>query len=216
MSKNRVLVYAGAHLGGSLSQHLRNFDLIFAFEANPLFCEQLKSKFTKHKNLNVINAALCKTHGEKVEFNISSNNGDSSSLLSPNKQNCLYEAIKPCMKISVDGLNLRMFLEERGIEKINTYISDLQGYDYEVLKTLKPLIDAGSIETIECEVSKTNKTSIYEYGGIEPNTDENFDSLLSHRYERVATGWGNLLDGVFANVPDDWCEWDVRWKLKTA
>lgn len=214
--KHRILIYAGAHLGGSLSRHLNDYDLIFAFEANPLFCDQMVYRFSQHKNLNIINAALCKSHGEKVEFNISSNNGDSSSLLFPNKQNSLYEAIKPCMKISVDGVNLRMFLQERGIEKINTYISDLQGYDYEVLKTLKPLIDAGSIETIECEVSKTNRTSIYEYGTIEPNTDENFDSLLSHRYERVATGWGNLQDGVFNQVPSEWSEWDVKWKLKSS
>lgn len=213
---NKVLVYAGAHLGGSLSQHLNDFDVIFAFEANPWFCEHLTSRFSQYKNLHVVNAALCNAHRQKVLFNISRNNGDSSSLLSANKENSLYEAILPSTQVMVEGINLGMFLAEKNIERIDTYISDLQGYDYEVLKTLNPLIDRGAISRIECEVAKANKVSIYEYGDIEPNTDENFDSFLGHRYERVATGWGNLQDGVFANVPDNWSEWDVRWKLKTS
>ena len=213
---SKVLVYAGAHVGGSLSQHLNNFDTIFAFEANPWFCEHMRSIFKQYKNLHVVNAALCKVHGEKVVFNISKNNGDSSSLLMPNKDNPLHDLIQPSMQVLVDGVNLGIFLAERGIEKIDTYISDLQGYDYEVLKTLKPLIDRGAINTIECEVEKTDKPPIYVVEGIERNIEENFNTILGKNYEKVATGWGRLTDGVFANVPDNWCEWDVRWKLKAS
>lgn len=213
---NKVLVYAGAHLGGSLSQHLNNYDLIFAFEANPWFCEYMASRFSQHKNLHIVNAALCKVHGEKVVFNISRNNGDSSSLLMPNKENSMHDGIRPSAQILVDGVNLGIFLAEKGIEKIDTYISDLQGYDYEVLKTLKPLIDRGAINTIECEVEKTDKPPIYVVDGIERNIEENFNTILGKNYEKVATGWGRLTDGVFGNVPDNWCEWDVRWKLKAS
>lgn len=213
---NRVLVYAGAHLGGSLSQYLNSFDTIFAFEANPWFCEHLKSKFLQYKNLHVVNAALCNVHRQKVVFNISKNNGDSSSLLVANEKNPLHDAIQPSAQVLVEGVNLGVFLMENGIEKIDTYISDLQGYDYEVLKTLKPLIDRGAINTIECEVEKTDKPPIYVVEGIDRNIEENFNTILGKNYEKVATGWGRLTDGVFANVPDNWCEWDVRWKLKSA
>jgi FkbM family methyltransferase len=213
---HRVLVYAGAHLGGSLSTHLRDFDRVIAFEANPWFCEHLIETYGHHENLTVVNGALCEIHGTPVSFYISKNGGDSSSLLKPNKDNALFSAIQPSQQVVADGINLCTFLKEQGIDAIDTYISDLQGYDYVVLKTMKPFIDRGAIRVIECEVSKSNRTPIYEYGSIEANTDENFESLLSDRYERIATGWGRLTDGIFSDVPENWSEWDVRWRLKTT
>jgi hypothetical protein len=29
-------------------------------------------------------------------------------------------------------------------------------------------------------------------------------------------GWGRLTDGIFSDVPENWSEWDVRWRLKTT
>ena len=217
MMNRKTLVYAGAHLGGGLSSYIYQYDVIYAFEANPKFCEELKRRYSSiDKDIRIVNAALCESHGSKVQFNISSNNGDSSSILAPNKENCLFDLIKPSETVVVDGMNLATFLNENGVAEIDCYVSDLQGYDFTVLNTMTDFIRKSLIKTIQCEVAKKDKVSIYEYGSIAPNTEENFNSLLADKYEKVATGWGNLQDGVFNEVPSDWSEWDIRWKLKTA
>ena len=38
--------------------------------------------------------------------------------------------------------------------------------------------------------------------------------MLKDRYEKVASGWGYLENGKLEDVPDNWCEYDVKWELK--
>lgn len=213
----KILVYAGVHLGGGLASYISDYDTIYAFEANPSFCEHLNRKYAStQKDIHIVNVALCESHGSKVQFNISSNNGDSSSILTPNKENCLFDFIKPSETVMVDGVNLSTFLNECGVTQIECYVSDLQGYDFVVLNTMSDFIKNGRIKSIQCEVAKKDKISIYDYGSVMPNIEENFNSLLGEKYDKVATGWGNLQDGVFNQVPSEWSEWDIRWKLKSS
>lgn len=214
-TNQRVLVYVGCHVGNSLAKHIQNFDVVYAFEANPMFCSILSNKFAKNKNVSIVNAAVCAEHGGVAKFNISENDGDSSSLLEPNNQNSLYSKIKTKNVVYVPKVCLSDFFKEKNINKIDLYVSDLQGYDFIVLKTLKEMIVNKQIHTIQCEVLKNNKIPIYENKekSLE-NTEENFDNFLSDYYDKIATGWGHLEDGVFNDVPSDWCEWDVKWRVK--
>lgn len=213
----KTLVYVGAHVGGSLSQLVLKYDKVFAFEANPWFCDGLRKSFACVPHVTIVNAAIGEQHGGTIKFNISKNNGDSSSILTPNKENCLHDIISSELQIEVPAMNLGIFLKEQGIDQVTTYISDLQGYDFIVLSSLKGLIDSKSILEIQCEVGKEDKPFIY----INPNPsteniESNFNTLLGENYKKVATGWGTLTDGVFQEVPPTWAEWDIRWKLKSA
>ena len=215
ISEKTVLVYVGAHVGNSLQNHVNSYDEVYAFEANPNFCEYLKSRFQDNKNVTIINAAICEKHNDFIDFNISKNNGDSSSILKANKESVLFDLIESNQTIKVPTINLKNFLEEKKINHIKTYISDTQGYDLIILKTLKPLIDNRMIEEIQCEVEKNEKPSIYVNENTETqNKEKNFDEFLKENYVKVATGWGNLEDNKFKSVPEEWAEFDAKWKLK--
>lgn len=212
----KTLIYVGAHHGNSLANFVNEYEKIYAFEANPYFCRILQHRFVANKNVTIINAAICEKHNEFISFNISKNNGDSSSILEPNKENELFSSIESVEKINVPTINLYNFCLENNILKIHKYISDLQGYDFIVLKTLKPLIDQNLIENIQCEVEKNDKPTIY----INPdpnnqNKEKNFNEFLGEKYAQVAKGWGNLTEGNFDEVPDNWSEHDIQWRLKT-
>jgi FkbM family methyltransferase len=210
-----VLVYVGAHTGNSLQNYVDSYDEIYAFEANPNFCEYLKERFKPNKNVNIINAAICEKHNEFIDFNISKNNGDSSSILKANKESNLFDLIESNQTIKVPTINLKNFLEEKNIKMIKSYISDTQGYDFIILKTLKELTDNGLIEEIQCEVEKNNSPTIYVNENTEnQNKEKNFDEFLNENYTKVATGWGTLVENKFETVPEDWSEFDAKWKLK--
>jgi FkbM family methyltransferase len=212
----KTLIYIGAHRGNSLANYINSYDIIYAFEANPNFCTFLQQRFINNKNVKIINAAICEKHNTFVDFNISKNNGDSSSLLEANKSNELYDAILSKEKIKVPAVNLFNFCQENQISYIDTYVSDLQGYDLIVLKTLKPYIETGKIKSIQCEVEKDDKTSIYINKDVEnTNKEKNFHLLLKDRYEKVASGSCWLENGRLEDVPDNWCEYDVKWELKS-
>ena len=210
-----VLVYVGAHTGNSLQNYVDSYDEIYAFEANPNFCEYLKQRFNPNKNVKIINAAICEKHNEFIDFNISKNNGDSSSILKANKESNLFDLIESNQTIKVPTINLKNFLEEKNIKMIKSYISDTQGYDFIILKTLKNLTDDGLIEEIQCEVEKNNSPTIYVNENTEnQNKEKNFDEFLKENYTKVATGWGTLVENKFETVPEDWSEFDAKWKLK--
>jgi hypothetical protein len=211
----KILIYVGAHVGNSLSSYDGLYDEIYAFEANPTFCEHLKSRFSHNKNIHIINAAICEKHNDYLDFNISKNNGDSSSILKSNKDCNLHDMIESNQTIRVSTINLKNFLEERKIKKIKTYISDAQGYDFIILKTIKELIDNKMIEEIQCEVEKNHTPPIYVNENKETqNKEANFDNFLNENYEKIATGWGSLEDGKFDSVPEEWNEFDIKWRLK--
>ena len=35
-------------------------------------------------------------------------------------------------------------------------------------------------------------------------------------YVKTAKGWGTLTEGKFEEVPENWSEHDIQWKLKTS
>lgn len=202
-------------MGNSLQNYVKEYNNIYAFEANPNFCILLKRRFAIHSNVNIINAAVCEKHNDVIDFNISKNNGDSSSILEPNPENELFSAIKSENTIKVPTVNLSDFLIENNINYVDSYISDLQGYDFIVLKTLKPYIDDKKIKEIQCEVEFNDKIAIYiSKNKNDENKEKNFDAFLEKNYEKVAKGWGHLNDGNFEEVPKDWCEHDIKWIVK--
>jgi hypothetical protein len=52
-TNQRVLVYVGCHVGNGLAKHIQNFDVVYAFEANPMFCSILSNKFGKNQNVHI-------------------------------------------------------------------------------------------------------------------------------------------------------------------
>lgn len=207
--KKDVLIYLGVNKGQGFNTLFRNYKVSYGFEANPDLYKTLKETYKKYKNVHIINAAVAREDGY-IEFNIS-NNSVSSSIGTINK-NWGNEEIKMIKKVKVPSINLFNFLQKNNIEYIDDYHSDIQGYDLEVLKTLKPFIDKKRIGTITSEVAKDKHKNIYS--DLPDNNESAFNKLLKNNYTLVAKGEGILKEGTFNSVPEDWWEMDCMWKIK--
>jgi FkbM family methyltransferase len=206
--ENRTLIYLGLHKGASFDELISAHKVCYGFEANPELYKQLIRKYKFYKNVHIVHAAVTDYSGV-IKFNISSNNGVSSSI-GEFKQGW-SDAIKMLYAIEVPAIRLSEFLEEKNIDFIDNYCSDIQGNDLTVLKTLSSWIKNKKIGSITCETSKDNYENIYDLGD---NSESGFKQLLDENYYLAAKGWGVLKDGEYLEVDDSWWEMDCKWKLK--
>lgn len=213
--KAGVLVYVGLHRGGSFEQIFRDYGVCYGFEANPDLFQELQKKYGKYANVHLANVAVCQYDGE-VEFHISDNDGASSSIghFDPEWGSHKSGKVRMVRTVRVPCINLLNFFAARGLRYIDAYVSDIQGMDLEVLKTLKPMIETRSIGTITCEVTKTGKHNIYQ--DLPDNTEPGFVELLGDHYEVVAKGWGHLEEGKMEDVPAGWWEFDCMWRARRS
>jgi FkbM family methyltransferase len=213
--KKGTLVYVGLHKGSGFNSIFRQYKVCYGFEANPDLYAKLEKRFRKYSNVHIFNYAVADKDGE-IDFNISSNGGASSSIgnFSDNWENFKSGHVKMVRTIRVPCINLNNFLENHGVQSIDDYVSDIQGLDLQVLKTLKPLIDKRKIMTITCEVTKNDHQNIYK--DLPDNSESGFNQLLNDNYECIAKGWGVLQDGNFKGVPNHWWEMDCKWKARES
>jgi len=209
-----TLVYVGLHKGGGFEAVFNKFRKCYGFEANPEIFEILKKRYKGLPNIHLYNCAVTDTDGE-VHFNISSNDGASSSVGTFDDDWTNYKSGQINMEktIKVPSVNLFNFINREKIGFIDSYISDIQGLDLTVLKTLKPLIETKRIGYITCEVTKDKYRNIYK--DLPDNSETGFNEILGENYMCVARGWGVLQDGNFSDVPEEWWEMDCKWKVKS-
>ena len=184
----------------------------YGFEANPELFQFLKKKYRFCKNVEIIHGALSNLGEDTITFYVT-NNDSASSLVGQLKNEVFGHRIFTQSKIQVPAIHLNDFLKQRKINFIDTYISDIQGMDLEVLKTIKLYIDEKKIETITCETSKDKYSNLYK--DLPDNSETGFFNLLNKNYKMVvAKGWGLLQIGKFEEVPESYWEMDCMWKLK--
>jgi hypothetical protein len=104
---------------------------------------------------------------------------------------------------------LDTLLNNLKIKYINFYISDLEGLDYEVLKTLRSFIDKKKINYIqhECIINKRRNPYVKF-----SNYEHLFKSLLSKKYKQIASGRDKLHIGKFAIMSKKSLYKDILWK----
>lgn len=207
--KKGILLYVGLHKGRGFDREFYKHEISFGFEANPELFKVLYNKYSKYNNVFIYNSAVADYDGT-ISFNISDNGGESSSIGNFNED--WTSSIKMEKSITVECVNLNNFLKKKEISFIDNYISDIQGMDLTVLKTLKPWIDTKKIGCITAEIAIDSRKHIYS--DLQDNSENGFEELLSNNYKLVSKGWGVLKNGEFKKVPDDWWEMDCRWCLK--
>lgn len=210
-----VLVIVGLESEGVFSLMHKGYEQCYCFEANPERFEGLEKKYKKYPYIHLYNNAVAQYDGE-ISFNISNNNNGASSSIGNFDESWEEqygaEKIKMIKRIKVPCINLFNFCIKNNIQFIDDYVSDIQGMDLEVLKTLKPYIDQKKIRTITCEVTKNGKRNIYK--DLPSNTENDFEQLLSDNYKLVARGWGVLKDGKIEKIPENLWEMDCKWQTK--
>lgn len=149
-----------------------------------------------------------------LKFHISNNEGSSSSI-GTLKKDWSNQKIKMVREIEVPCINLMAFIKEKNITEIDNYVSDIQGFDLMVLKTLEPMISKGKIKSISSEVAKDAYKNIYE------NAPDNSFSAFKNYLEKYHYGcvaispMTKLKDGVFEEIPEEWWEFDAKFTYKS-
>lgn len=208
----KTLVYLGVNQGMSFRHYRGKFDRAYGFEAIPELAKKLKDEFKDDDKVSIINKAVCDKN-EKVKFYISNQSSMQSSSMG--QLNDYYRSNGPKGKIynnieiEIEGINLLNFLEENNIEYIDTYVSDLEGMDFTVLKTIKPYIDNKKIRRIEIEAEMDYYESASR-DGIPSNKVKEIKDFLSENYNFV----GMLKGNYDPNAEDRWFNTDLYFELK--
>lgn len=211
----KTLLYVGLNNGDAFSSLYRNYDLAIGLEPNKKLYQKLVKRFKGEENVLLINAAATTSANEtQKKLIIYDNRGASSSFFKLKEE--WHQKQKKEIKIEsemlVDCVYLPQVLKENKIEFINDYVSDIEGMDLEVLKTLNHWINKKKIHTITCEVSKTK--DLNRHVDCPDNSKEGFEKLLKKNYDLVATGYAPLRDGAFRQIPDTSWSMDCKWKRK--
>ena len=108
--KKGTLVYVGLYKGSGFNTVFRNYKICYGFEANPELCVELRRRFNKYSNVHIFNAAVTDQDGE-IDFNISSNDGLSSSVGHFKEEWGNYKSGKVRMEktIRISSINLLNF-----------------------------------------------------------------------------------------------------------
>ncbi|TNE69877.1 FkbM family methyltransferase [bacterium] len=195
----KILLYCGVNRGTSLLKQVNNFDLIIGFEPNPEAYSIAVQVFAPYKHVKLIPAALSEQAGV-TEFQLYENDavGSVKKLTSewqdahPNERQVFKQTI------NVPAIHLGEFIETLHFTEIDTLITDLQGYDLTIIKTVEKHIKNKLFKTIVCEVELNDVPVSYE--GLN-NKESDFDAILEPYYTKVArageAGW-------FTN--------DIQWK----
>ena len=207
----RILFYLGTSTGEGLLKIIKQnyyhmFNEVHIFEAQKESFDTLLKSFEPVKemvkntfffNYGAVVPYETKTDDECVEFNIYKKNGSSS--LGVMSKECFKdeEDFKNVLETrQVPAINIPQYCKKRGIENIHTYVSDLQGIDFEVLKSMKSFIDQQKIYQIQCEVTKNGKRNMYET--LPSNELQSFEKLFGNNYKLSSKGWFSGL------MPPDW------------
>lgn len=214
--KRGILFFLGMDVRGEFSILYPGYKMCYGFEANPDRYKKLIQKYGKYDNIKILNVSVADYDGE-IEFNISNNNDGASSSVGNFSEdwqnNQTQDGIRMIKKIKVPCINLLHFCKENNISYIDDYISDIQGMDLHVLKTLRPLIEKKLIGSIRCEVTKNNYRNIYY--DLPDNSENGFKELLNDNYQLIAKGLGILKDGKFDIIPEHTWEMDCKWRKIT-
>jgi FkbM family methyltransferase len=208
----KILVYAGLNTGVSFGRIYRQFDYCYGFEAQPNLAEQLNKKYSNTNNVKIINAAVCEDNNPKPFYITDNTHGQSSSLgkiSTPFNQHRGAASINVSCEIEVPGLYLPDYLRDNNISEIHTYISDIQGYDFTVLKTLDDYIQHKKIKNIQiecdCDYFKHNS-----YDLEHSNKESEIINYLSNNYTLVKKQDGNYNP----NSTTRWVHRDLYFEAK--
>ena len=151
----------GAHRGGEAAVYDWFNKKTIWIEANPKMIDDLNDQTSQYINQRVVQALLSDEDNKLENFNISSNDGASSSIFSFGSYKKIHKEIKmtDIMKLKTSKLDTIIKQEQIDANKYNFWVVDLQGAELLALKGASESIKACKFMYIE--ISKEN---IYKGG----------------------------------------------------
>tara|TARA_B100000131_G_C18068319_1_gene593439 strand:- start:48 stop:671 length:624 start_codon:yes stop_codon:yes gene_type:complete len=206
----RTLVYCGTNMCSDFIELINSgeYDMCYGFEAHPTLYNRAKKIFNNMNNVEMYNVILGEEHDTIKEFFIQDPNhsgcdfASSTGKITEEYGKVSGNEIKLKDTVNIKTMNLYKFLQEKNISEIDFLLTDLEGSDLDVIKTLKPMIETKSIKKIQCEV-EPDKMPI-KYDGLD-NKFSGFDNILKENYRLT---W---IDPI---AEENWFSIDHRWELK--
>lgn len=210
----RTLVYVGTNVGNSLWNMIQDYDVVYAFEPDPEMFLELRRRFKQFEWVKLVNVACSDYEGE-LDFYVTPNRVSSSLADASPTEKMNDEFSQHVQKvIKVKSINLANYLQSEGVEEIDTYLSDTQGSDLTILKTLKEkYIDTKKINNLFIE---THGDNIEIYDGLN-NQFKEFKKILSENYEFIHASLGSQGGRIVKeeDIPEGEKEWDSYWEVKS-
>jgi FkbM family methyltransferase len=144
----KVMFDVGSYKGKSIRFYREHFPgcAIHAFEPDPDVFQELSSAMSGEQGVTLNNVAVGATPGPHRFFVNSDSEMD--SLLEPGPE--MWGSV--AKETTVEVTTLDDYCASKGIESIGILKTDAQGYDLEVLKGAKKLLEAGRISLILTEI----------------------------------------------------------------
>jgi FkbM family methyltransferase len=192
ISKYSLLINGVIHIGAHFGEENSLYDEIGI--QNRIYFEPLSSNFfTLEKNINgrfpVFKKALGNENKTVKMFVESYNNGQSSSILKPQKHLSQYPHIQFNAEEEVDMIRLDDFKFD--FKEYNFINIDVQGYELEVFKGASNMLNK-----IDFIISEVNRDELYENCA---KVDEIQSYLSAYGFEMVEVSWdgGTWGDALF-------------------
>lgn len=206
-----TLVYVGANTGDSLWHIFNQYDNVYAFEPDPEIFEVLNKKFRQFEWVTLVNAACGQEKGT-AKFYVTPNRVSSSMSVVSTSTHDEDHPQRKYREIEVNVINLYEYLIEEGVDYIDYYVSDAQGSDLNILKTITNFVNEKKINQLYIE---THGNGLYLYDGLNNQFNE-FKELLSENYDFEYASLGRLGGKIVSeqDIPEGEYEWDSAWKVK--
>lgn len=190
----RTLAVIGAHrfqeakLIGRVFPNLRH---IYLFEPLEEPLAALRAVEAADPRVRVFPVAISDSDG-RARFNVSSNDGESSSLLAFGSHEALFPQVKVARTIEVTTRRLDTLLAEHVLAAPDVLLIDVQGAEYQVLSALSPELLA-NVRLIYAEVSTER---VYASAGLLPDIER----LLAPRFVNLGFAPLNASVPMHGNV----------------
>ncbi len=188
--QSKGVLHIGAHIGQEAQTYadLGMNKMIF-IEANPSIYDQLRSNIAKYPNAKAVKACVSDKDGETVTFNISSNEGQSSSILEFGTHKTQHADVSFTGSLEMTTTRVDTALKEFDLKGIDFLNIDLQGAELLALRSMGDLIHNFKYAYVE-----VNREDVYK--GCAQIAD--IDAFLGiHGFVRKEVewvgGWGDAI-----------------------
>lgn len=181
-----ILVYCGAHHGNTLRTMAKDYDRVIAFEPNPKCVEILTARLSDVPGIVIVPRAVAATTSHATLHCYCPDDGSGSlGVMNEHARELLAAQRPPGFfddrgSVKVPTVNLYHWLEESDIRHVDMLVTDCQGMDLTILRTLAPMLEAGTIGKFQSEV---DHDSLSHYDEVPPNRREDWIRFMS-RYPR--------------------------------
>ena len=172
--KGDCILHIGANYGHEVGEYELLALLGFHIEAIPAVFAELNKKCLATVHQKAICACVSDEGGRKVEFNIATNNAESSSMLPLGRHQTAYPHIRYTKKIELETTTVDQLANSGLFPPPNHIVIDVQGAEMLVLKGAKNVLAGNSLQSLKIEVSAE---PLYQGGASFREVFEYLDTL---------------------------------------